>query len=310
MKKTLKSNSLSRLAGAVLSTTLCAVSLFVGVKTAALPVHAAESLCSQGDTSGAFEITSEGQYIVHADHWSREDFSRQANPSVFTGVFTRELYNAIRQTLIDGEPGEQPAFTVVPSDKWNTVKRMLSNLSGGVFFYEKFAPQNFIDRYKHPGYFALSVRMPENRKVPLEFIPPVMEHINTLASTREKVTYLNDYLCSLLAYDYENYHPVGVDEIFSSHPEEARGTCASYCYAMQFLCEAADIPCIGIESREGNHVWNMVYADGQWLYVDATYNDAANNSVLLVKNHPDYSDSYPEATAFLQELLVPGSTVE
>ena len=50
-----------------------------------------------------------GGYTITADHWSREDFSQEANPSVFTGVYSRELYNTIRQTMVDGT-GENPAY--------------------------------------------------------------------------------------------------------------------------------------------------------------------------------------------------------
>ena len=51
-------------------------------------------------------------YTISADHWSREDFSRQANSAVFTGVYDRNLYNAIRQTLVDGNSAA-PAYTMV-----------------------------------------------------------------------------------------------------------------------------------------------------------------------------------------------------
>ena len=35
--------------------------------------------------------------------WSREDFSAQANPAIFTGYYTRGWYNAIRQSIVDRE---------------------------------------------------------------------------------------------------------------------------------------------------------------------------------------------------------------
>lgn len=260
----------------------------------------------------AFEITADGQYIVHADHWSREDFSQQANPSVFTNVFTRELYNTVKQTLIDGEAGSQPAFTTIARSDYNSysaITRMLSNLGGGIYFYEEFAPQNFSNHYEYPGYFAVSPRMPEIHKAPMEYVQATIADVKQMRTDREKVIYLNNYLCSQIAYDYENYGSAGIDKIFSPHAEEVKGTCGSYAYAMQFLCEMADIPCIGIESEEKDHAWNMVYADGQWLHVDVTFNDVNPNSVLLVQDRPDFPNSYPEATAFLQELLVPGSSL-
>ena len=53
----------------------------------------------------------------------------------------------------------------------------------------------------------------------------------------------------------------------------------------------------------------MVYADGQWLHVDVAANDLYRQAyILLEKTVPDRIDQAPEATAFLKELLVPGST--
>lgn len=261
----------------------------------------------------AFEITADGKYIVHAHHWSREDFSQQANSAVFTGIFTRELYNAIRQTIVDGKAGDQPAFTVVTPENTTPVNRVLSYISSGVPSYDKYAPQNFPNHYEHPGYFAVSAYIPENLQAPLAFIQPIIEHTESYTSDREKVMYLNDYLCSLMAYDYENYSvkSAGLAKVFAPHTEELKGVCANYASNFKFLCHSVGIPCISIVSEEKDHIWNMVYADGQWLHVDVSANDTnSRDFILLTKEYPasGYNDSYPEMTAFLQELLVPGSS--
>ena len=53
----------------------------------------------------------------------------------------------------------------------------------------------------------------------------------------------------------------------------------------------------------------MVYADGQWFHVDVAANDLyRQNYILLAKTVSDRTDEAPEATAFLKELLAPGST--
>ncbi len=258
----------------------------------------------------AFEITPDGQYIVHADHWSREDFSQQADPAVFTGVYTRELYNAIRQTLVDGDAGDQPAFTVVLPDNMSKVERILAHMDGG-FCYDKFGPPNFVNHIEHTKYFAVSSYIPDSYKAPLAFIQPIAKYVDTLTSDREKVTYLNDYLCSLMTYDYEDHGFADVTEIFASHAKEVSGDCGSYANAMQLLCQTVGIPCIIISSIEGDHIWNMVYADGRWLHVDVSANDTNRRDLILLKEtYPasGYPDSYPEVTAFIKELLVPGSS--
>ena len=75
----------------------------------------------------------------------------------------------------------------------------------------------------------------------------------------------------------------------------------------KFLCGAAEIPCFTISTR--THGWNMVYADGQWLHVDVSANDLTNSHTMLLREtYPNHPDQAPAATAFIKELLVPGST--
>ena len=53
----------------------------------------------------------------------------------------------------------------------------------------------------------------------------------------------------------------------------------------------------------------MVYVDGEWLHVDVSANDLpAGNNILLERSLDFRIDAAPEATEFLKELLVPGST--
>ena len=106
--------------------------ILTGAMTAALlaiPVQAAEAPQPE-------------PYTISVDHWSREDFSQEANPSVFTGVYSRELYNTIRQTMVDGT-SENPAYTMVAKgDDYSAVKNLTGRMEG-VLRYEHHVPRNF-----------------------------------------------------------------------------------------------------------------------------------------------------------------------
>lgn len=271
--------------------------LMTGVLTAALLA---------APTAQAADIPPQppAPYTISVDHWSREDFSQEANPAVFTDVYDRELYNAIRQTLVDGGPGDLPAYTMVSKENYSAVKNLTGRLEG-VLRYEHYVPQNFTNYWQYLDYFAVSAEMPENYQAPLDFIRPAIEHTDTLDSDREKVEYLNDYLCTLLAY--EKGKTAGITQTFSPHGRELKAACGSYARAFKFLCGAAGIPCFTISST--NHTWNLVYADGAWLHVDVSTNDLTDShSVLLIETYRNHIDQAPEATAFIKELLAPGST--
>ena len=155
--------------------------------------------------AGAYQTHPDGSITISADSWSREDFSQQANPAVFTGYYTRELYNAIRQTLVDygnqGSPDYRYAYTMVAKgDAYSAVKNVVDHMSG-VLWYEHYAPKNLSNYWQYLDYYAVSAQMPEHYQVLLDYIQPVIAEANRLTSDREKVEYLHDYLCTLLAYE-------------------------------------------------------------------------------------------------------------
>lgn len=243
-------------------------------------------------------------YAISADHWSREDFSQAANPEVFTGVYSRELYNAIRQTMVDGTSGTAPAYTQVSKEDYSAVKKLIGRMEG-VLRYEHHVPRNFTDYWRYLDYFAVSAEMPENYQAPLDFIQSALDHAGTLATDRERVEAFNDYIRTLLAY--QKGKTAGITQSFAPHAGELKAACGSYARALKFLCAAADIPCFTVSSK--THTWNLVYVDGQWLHVDVSANDlSGRNGVLLVESYQTGKDQAPEATAFLKELFVPGST--
>lgn len=246
-----------------------------------------------------------GEYTISTDHWSREDFSRQANPAVFQGVYDRALYNTIRQTLVDGDAIDPPAYTMVAKgDDYSAVKNVIGRLDNTKFF-EHYVPANFTNYWQYLDYFAVSSKVPPQFEAPLDYIRPAIAEVNRLGSDREKVTYLNDYLCTLLVYKAGEY--AGIPRTFAQHSKELEANCGAYSMAFSFLCEAANIPCFSVSTVD--HTWNLVYVDNQWLHVDVAANDHYNRPyILMAETYPNHPDQAPDATAFIKELLVPGST--
>ena len=219
-------------------------------------------------------------YAISADHWSREDFSQEASPEVFTGVYSRELYNAIRQTMLDGTSAAAPAYTMVGKEDYSAVKKLVGRMEG-VLQYEHHVPQGFADYWRYLDYFAVSAEMPENYQAPLDFVQPVIEATAQIGDG-ERVEYFNDYIRTLLAY--QKGKTAGITQTFAPHAGELKAACGSYARALKFLCGAADIPCFTVSSK--THTWNLVYVDGQWLHVDVSANDlSGRNGVLLVESY-------------------------
>ena len=204
--------------------------------------------------------------------------------NAFTATYDRALYNAIRQTLVDGTSDTAPAYTMVGDSEYSAVKNLLGRMEGFVR-YEHHVPENFVDYWQHLDYFAVSAAMPENYQAPFDFIQPIIAETAELDTDSEKVEYLNDYLCTLLAY--KKGKTAGVTRTFAQHSGELQAACGSYARAFKFLCGAAGIPCFTISTDK--HTWNMVYADGQWLHVDVSLNDlTSSHSMLLRETYADH----------------------
>lgn len=248
-------------------------------------------------------------FTIQQECWSREDYSQEANPAVFTGAYGRALYNTIRQTLEDAKaqtaaPDDRLAYTMVPYEDYSAVKNLLGRLDG-LYWYNHYVPPTLSNYWQYPDYFAVSAEIPQEYQAILDFIRPAAEKAGELETDREKVEYLNDYLRTLL--EYEDGAVAAITEVFAAHSGTLKGSCGTYARAFNLLCQAAGIPCFAIRTK--THSWNMVYADGAWGHVDVSSNDCAGrNGILLTAELPGRTDLTPEITAFLKEVLVPGST--
>ncbi|MDR1797328.1 MAG: hypothetical protein LBR44_07825 [Clostridiales Family XIII bacterium] len=72
---------------------------------------------------------------------------------------------------------------------------------------------------------------------------------------------------------------------------DKRGFCTSYAAAFKLMADAAGLPCLmvmGIAAQA--HVWNLVYADGQWYQMDVTWDEPAKYGTFDVNSDYDTDD--------------------
>jgi len=96
------------------------------------------------------------------------------------------------------------------------------------------------------------------------------------ATDAEKVLLIHDYLVSNIAYDKLNLDNDSLpDTVFNmygvlvNHSAVCQGYAETFLYFMQYY----GIPCRVASSSKVNHAWNVVYLDGNWYHVDATWDD-------------------------------------
>ena len=230
------------------------------------------------------------------------DYSAQANAEVFTGSYTRAIYNALRESIVTGGPSR--SFPLMDETERQTCWDVTAAF-GSWPGYRLTGAEN--------GAACFAPNYPTAYEEAAARCQPVLDGLAGI-SEQEKARQLAFYVCDRLRYSANDTPtPRTVFAEDAEHP----GNCMAYAHSFLFLCDLADIPCILVHSE--THQWNEVYVGGRWMSVDvggADAGDAAQRQGVTVLHEAselqgaDYIQTDPALTRFVKELLVPGSTEE
>ena len=257
--------------------------------------------------------------VLDGGDWARKDFSQEANPAIFDGVYTRAAYNAARQTIVDresiltgvDEKGYNASYVYGYTTASAETRRVMEQVLARFSEYHDYATgvEPYLDGiYNYPDYFICKVQYHNNDAAAA--VADTVAELRALGSDAERVRRINDIVCDKLTYDEHGYAMPGT--VFTT-AGVSRGKCTNYAHAFLFLCDMVDIPCVYIAGND--HAWNETYINGQWLISDVTSNDVEDDPdyrdaalMKAVETNPARIDDFPKITAFAKELLVPGST--
>ncbi len=252
--------------------------------------------------------------------YSKCDYAADANPEIFNDIYTKDAYNAVRQSIADIEEitnntnekgyNEQYDYAHFIDNSFNfscfgktieAVKSATAAISGYYSFAFGYEP-TVSNIYEYPGY---RICMPQIHNF---FQPANAATDNFIAeiqdlTDKEKVKKIADLVCDKIVYRNENVG--GINDVFTNSGQ-TNGTCATYANAFQYLCQRANIPCVTV--TDDNHGWNEVYVDGKWQVTDIGYYDVGRPQTNLYISDFKRTDKDPQKTKFAKELLVPMST--
>ena len=226
------------------------------------------------------------------------DYSAAVNPEVFTGIYTREAYNAVYETLLGVQLKDDNRKGIVHYDNSMDSQKLrttIGYLSNGTCLNLHWTGQH--GEYEVYPAFA-------DREISDRAIEGLIQETLAMATDAEKVQCLNEWLCDHMEYTYSVESTV--NEVCTG-TSPTKGNCSTYARTMSYLCGKAGIPCTRVYSE--NHCWNLIYADGAWGHTDVCLNDkVSGRNALLLSPTARKEDLDAPGTRFLQELLVPGST--
>ena len=249
---------------------------------------------------GTVQIETDRPYTGVAPEEQVIDDASIANSTIFTGPYTREAYNALRASVVNGSPSSP----VTMSQETRDVMREVVTEFGEWPVYRL--------KVNGDGQSYFTSDYPDGYKGAAEYCRPFIDSLAGLDDA-EKIRQIAFYVCDRLTYKSSASSSVG--NTLTSDGVKA-GNCMTYAHNFTFLCSMAGIPCVYVQSQ--THQWNEVYANGKWWSVDVSAVDVGNDPSLRPYQAALYDpsemqgESYritqPELVRFVKEVLVPGST--
>jgi len=121
-------------------------------------------------------------------------------------------------------------------------------------------------------------------KIEVEYNRIIGEAVS-LGTNSEKIKYVHDELIQIGTYTiYEEKDKIRFQNIVSIF-ETGESVCSGYAYGFKFIMDKLDIKSITMTSSLKSgvaHIWNMVELDGEWFYIDITWDEKAGYNYFLV----------------------------
>lgn len=91
--------------------------------------------------------------------------------------------------------------------------------------------------------------------------------------SKKNIKKLHDYVINTFEYDKsENYEEQKSSTAYALITHKA--ICSGYADTMALFLDRLNIPNLKVASKD--HIWNLIYIDGTWLHLDATWDDPVN----------------------------------
>lgn len=131
----------------------------------------------------------------------------------------------------------------------------------------------------------------------------VLDEIKKTATTDyETELMVHDYIVGSSTYDKQAISVMETPQENSENPYgiliNKTGICLGYTTTFQLFMDMAEIPCItiyAVDEAGDEHAWNQVQIDGEWYYVDCTWDDPVPEQ----EGRPPYHDFFNVTEGFM-----------
>ena len=161
-------------------------------------------------------------------------------------------------------------------------EKRLSVLNNFVHPYNSFKTISFT--YDDSGKFSMAIehiyKKEEIEDLNKKIDAILKENITSNMNTVDKIKVIHDYVINNTEYDQnkvDNIH----DDTYKSNTaygviEEGYGICSGYSDTISIMLNKLSIKNYKISND--THIWNLIYVNGKWVHLDATWDDPISNT--------------------------------
>jgi hypothetical protein len=242
-------------------------------------------------------VTKTGDYYTGTTYFVRDNFKQRIWLRFGAGDYTVSISGMGFLTAdIDGEGAFRSYSSGYPTVTYNVTN---TRDEGDM-------------RFIYPSYLS-----PSDDKMVTDLVADLT---SGLTGDTEKLRALHDYLVKNTVYDQISYRVEGMrkkqDALtvlgtrYSGAPYDARyigghflAVCEGYANTFTALARAAGFETRYVSSRNMNHGWNNVYVNGEWKFMDVTWNDPTTYDSSATNVVDYYGPDGARHTYFLLDTL-------
>ena len=137
-------------------------------------------------------------------------------------------------------------------------------------------------------------------------VTPIVQEASAAESTYDKILYVHDYIIDNTVYDTETLELIKAEEnegLLNASTAygclvEKTAICSGYSSAFQLIMQKLGIECGKVNgkraSESGSHQWNYVGVDGEYYFMDLTWDDPIKDSGENTKTYEYFLISYDD----------------
>lgn len=223
-----------------------------------------------------FVIAKENEYFLNNNYNFVKNYTDDVSNK-------QELINYIYYVIntgseyADGECKKEYTDCINDLNKIADDEEMLSVINNYVHPYNSFKTISFT--YNTKGEFSLSIEHVYSKEEisEINYVTnnKIKELINDNMTTKDKIKKIHDYIIDNTKYDTLKNDNIN-DNTYKSNTAygvliQGYGICSGYSDTMAIFLNALGIQNYKISND--THIWNLVYVNGKWVHLDATWDD-------------------------------------